>query len=44
MRQVGFAGLSLDEYPTLKGWVERLQGLSEVVRAYESVKAGEEAK
>ena len=44
MRQVGFAGLSLEEYPTLKAWVERVQGLSEVVRAYESVKQGEEAK
>jgi glutathione S-transferase len=44
MRQVGFAGLSLESYPVLKGWVERAQGLAEVVRAYESVKEGEEAK
>lgn len=43
-RQVGFAGLSLGEYPTLKAWVERLQGLSEVVRAYDSMKEGEEAR
>jgi glutathione S-transferase len=44
MRQVEFAGLSLERYPTLKGWVKRVQGLSEVVRAYQSIKEGEEAK
>jgi hypothetical protein len=34
----------LVSYPVLMGWVERAQGLAEVVRAYESVKEGEEAK
>lgn len=44
MRQTEFAGLSLDRYPSLKAWRERVQGLSEVVRAYQKVKEGEEAK
>lgn len=43
LRQYGFAGLSLDKYPSLKAWVERVQQLGEVVRAYENVKKGEEA-
>ena len=44
MKQVEFAGLSLDEYPTLKAWRERVQGLAEVVRAYKAVAEGEHAK
>lgn len=44
MRQVEFAGLSLEKYPGLKAWRERVQGLAEVVRAYENVKKGEEQK
>lgn len=43
LRQYGYAGLSLDEYPTVKKWLDRVQALPEVVRAYERVKAGEEA-
>lgn len=44
MRQVEFAGLSLEKYPGVKAWVDRLQELPEVVRAYKNVKEGEEAK
>lgn len=44
MKQVEFAGLSLDEYPTLKSWRERVQGLAEVKRAYKAVSEGEQAK
>ncbi|THX46485.1 glutathione S-transferase [Aureobasidium pullulans] len=43
IRQYGYAGLSLDEYPKVKGWLDRVQGLPEVIKAYEMVKAGEEA-
>jgi len=43
LRQYGYAGLSLDKYPNVKRWLDRVQGLPEVVRAYEKVKAGEEA-
>ncbi|GAB7363955.1 hypothetical protein MBLNU230_g4517t1 [Neophaeotheca triangularis] len=43
MRQHEFAGLSLDEYPKVKAWLERVQGLPEVAKAYEKVKSGEEA-
>ena len=44
MNQVEFAGLSLDEYPSLKAWRERVQGSAEVVRAYKAVSEGEHAK
>ena len=44
MKQVEFAGLKLDEYPALKAWRERVQGLAEVVRAYKAVGEGEHAK
>jgi glutathione S-transferase len=44
MRQTEFAGLSLEKYPSLKAWVGRVQELAEVIRAYENVKNGEEAK
>ena len=44
MKQVEFAGLKLDEYPTLKAWRARVQGLAEVVRAYKAVGEGEHAK
>ncbi|THZ79965.1 hypothetical protein D6C85_00145 [Aureobasidium pullulans] len=43
IRQYGYADLSLDEYPKVKGWLDRVQGLPEVIKAYEMVKAGEEA-
>ena len=43
MRQHSFAGLSLDEYPKVKAWLDRAQALPEVKKAYEKVKAGEEA-
>ncbi|THY54427.1 hypothetical protein D6C98_04541 [Aureobasidium pullulans] len=43
IRQYGYAGLSLDEYPKIKAWLDRVQGLPEVIKAYEMVKAGEEA-
>ncbi|THV78108.1 hypothetical protein D6D29_07931 [Aureobasidium pullulans] len=42
IRQYGYAGLCLDEYPNLKAWLERVQGLPEVIKAYDMVKAGEE--
>ncbi|THW38211.1 glutathione S-transferase [Aureobasidium pullulans] len=42
IRQYGYAGLCLDEYPNLKAWLERVQGLPEVIKAYDVVKAGEE--
>ncbi|THY25790.1 glutathione S-transferase [Aureobasidium pullulans] len=42
IRQYGYAGLSLDEYPKVKTWLEWGQELPEVVKAYEMVKAGEE--
>ncbi|KAL4900036.1 hypothetical protein BDW74DRAFT_188746 [Aspergillus multicolor] len=42
MRQYEFAGLSLDEYPSVKAWLERVQALPELTRAYEKVKADEE--
>ncbi|RDW69160.1 glutathione S-transferase family protein [Aspergillus mulundensis] len=42
MRQYEFAGLSLDEYPSVKAWLKRVQALPELVRAYEKVKAGED--
>ncbi|KAL4995907.1 glutathione S-transferase [Aspergillus recurvatus] len=42
VRQYGFAGLSLEEYPGVEGWLERVQARPEVVRAYEKVKAGDE--
>ncbi|KAM0721721.1 hypothetical protein Q7P37_002646 [Cladosporium fusiforme] len=42
VRQWEFAGLSLEKAPGVKGWLERTQGLAEVVRAYENVKKGEE--
>jgi glutathione S-transferase len=44
MRQVEFAGLSLEKYPSLKAWVERAQGLAEVVRAYKTIGEAEEGK
>ncbi|CAC9896043.1 unnamed protein product [Aureobasidium pullulans] len=43
IRQYGYAGLSLDEYPKIKAWLDRVQGLPEVIKAYEMVKAREEA-
>lgn len=43
LRQFGFAGLSLDKYPNVKAWYERVGELAEVARAYENVKKGEEA-
>ncbi|TIA34147.1 glutathione S-transferase [Aureobasidium pullulans] len=42
IRQYRYAGSSLDEYPNLKAWLERVQGLPEVIKAYDVVKAGEE--
>jgi glutathione S-transferase len=39
----GFAGLSMDEYPKVKAWVEGLAGLEEVKRAYEKIPNGEKA-
>ncbi|THV64591.1 glutathione S-transferase [Aureobasidium pullulans] len=43
IRQYGYAGLSLDEYPKIKAWLDMVQGLPEVIKAYEMVKAREEA-
>lgn len=42
LRQVGFAGLSLDAYPSLKKWTEGMGELKEVKAAYEKVPKGEE--
>jgi glutathione S-transferase len=44
MRQVEFAGLSLEKYPNLKAWVGRVQELAEVVRAYKTIGEAEEGK
>lgn len=43
MRQHEFAGLSLEKYPSVKAWFARTQELPEVVRAYKTVKGGEQA-
>ena len=43
MRQHGFAGLSLEKYPSLKAWFARTQELSEVTRAYQNVSKGAQA-
>ncbi|OHW91228.1 glutathione s-transferase [Colletotrichum incanum] len=43
LRQHGYAGLALDDYPKVKAWLERVQALPELQRAYEKVKRGEEA-
>ncbi|KAF4420088.1 hypothetical protein F53441_14400 [Fusarium austroafricanum] len=43
MRQYEFAGLSLANYPKIKAWFDRVEALPAVTRAYEKVKAGEEA-
>lgn len=43
LRQYEFAGLSLDEYPNVKAWLQRVQALPELKKAYEKVKNGEEA-
>ncbi|EWZ83312.1 hypothetical protein FOQG_11826 [Fusarium oxysporum f. sp. raphani 54005] len=42
MRQYEYAGLSLNDYPKVKAWLDRVQALPEVKRAYEKIKAGEE--
>jgi hypothetical protein len=34
----------LEKYPSLKAWVERVQGLAEVVRAYKTIGEAEEGK
>ncbi|KAL5388141.1 hypothetical protein DPSP01_003130 [Paraphaeosphaeria sporulosa] len=41
--QYGFAGLSLDEYPKVKAWLEGIGGLEAVKKAYEKVPKGEKA-
>ena len=43
VRQCDYAGLTLDEYPKVRDWLTSVQGVPELVRAYEKVKAGEEA-
>ncbi|SPJ74171.1 related to Glutathione S-transferase II [Fusarium torulosum] len=44
MRQYAHAGLTLDEYPKIKAWLDRVQALPIVTRAYEKVKAGEKVQ
>ncbi|KIL86990.1 hypothetical protein FAVG1_09543 [Fusarium avenaceum] len=41
VRQYDHAGLTLDEYPKVKAWLDRVQALPILARAYEKVKAGE---
>ena len=41
--QYNFAGLSLEKYPKVKGWLDSIAGLDEVKRAYERVPNGEKA-
>ncbi|KAJ4256244.1 hypothetical protein NW762_009324 [Fusarium torreyae] len=42
VRQYEFAGLSLNDYPKSKAWLDRVQALPIVARAYEKIKAGKE--
>ncbi|KAI7209130.1 glutathione S-transferase [Hortaea werneckii] len=42
IRQTGYAGLTLDAYPMVKAWLERVQAVPALVRAYEKVKAGQQ--
>ena len=44
MKQYGFAGLTLEKYPNVKRWLDNVQGLEEVKKAYEKVAGGEEVK
>lgn len=44
VRQTGYAGLELGDYPSVKAWFERMGERVEVVRGYQKVKEGEEAK
>ncbi|TEA10712.1 Glutathione S-transferase-like protein tpcF [Colletotrichum sidae] len=43
LRQHGYAGLALDDYPKVRAWLERVQALPELQRAYGKVKSGQEA-
>ena len=43
VKQYNYAGLTLDEYPKVQEWLTSVQALPELMRAYEKVKAGEEA-
>ncbi|KAF5020607.1 hypothetical protein F66182_7356 [Fusarium sp. NRRL 66182] len=43
LRQFEHAGLTLDDYPSVKAWLDRVQALPVVSQAYKNVKAGEEA-
>jgi glutathione S-transferase len=39
----GFAGISIDKYPTLKEWLSDIGERPEVNRAYEAVPKGDKA-
>ena len=41
--QYEFAGLGLEKYPNVKGWLEGVKGLDAVGKAYEKVPKGEKA-
>ena len=37
VHQYQYAGLSLDQYPKLKAWLEKMKGLKEVKEAYKKI-------
>lgn len=41
--QHDFAGLSLDEYPNIKSWFDKIREKKEVKAAYKSIPTGEHA-
>lgn len=42
VKQFSFAGLSLEKYPKIKGWLDGLAEMKEVQAAYEKVPKGKE--
>lgn len=43
VRQYEYAGLALDQYPKVEGWLKAVQTVPDVVRAYQKVRSGEDA-
>lgn len=42
VKQHGFAGLGLEKYPSVAKWLEMVDGMPEIKRAYEKVPKGKE--
>lgn len=43
VKQYGYAGLSLEKYPLIAKWLDKVGGMAEVKAAYEKVPAGDKA-